>query len=123
MKAALDYELGETQKLRNPHNLFEDDSRRFYRSYVQSICTTFEEACINMQTEHSNISRQNRVKKYLRNILLAPIMKKKSCNASEAVKELREVITKFAPQGPRAHRSEGNKVKYRYGATIGTKWA
>lgn len=37
--------------------------------------------------------------------------------------KLRDIITKFAPQGPRSHRSEEAKVEYLYGAMIGIEWA
>lgn len=37
---------------------------------------------------------------------------------AEAVEALRKTITKFTPQGEKAHRSENNKVEYFYNAVI-----
>lgn len=50
------------------------------------------------------------------------VMQKKSCNISEALEELHEMITKFTPQGPRMHSFEGAKVEYLYDAIMSTDW-
>lgn len=42
---------------------------------------------------------------------------------TEALKNLREVTTKLAPQGPRVYCTEEAKVEYIYDAVIETSWA
>lgn len=106
MEVALGYELSGTQNLRFFYNIFEDDAECFYQRYVQSTCPTFEKAFIKMQTEYNSIALQNRVRKYLKSLSLASIMKKKSCNVPEALEKWREVIKTFTPQGQRTHRSK-----------------
>lgn len=45
-------------------------------------------------------------------------MEKRSCDISEALEELRKVITKHTPQGSKTHRSGEDKVEYLYNAMI-----
>lgn len=62
MEAALDYELSAIQKLRYCHKILDGETKRYYRSYVQYINITFEEARARIQIEYSSIARQKRVK-------------------------------------------------------------
>lgn len=75
-----------------------------------------------MQREYITIGRKNSVRKNLQKLSLAPIMEKKSCIASEAFEELREVINAVAHHGPWTHRSEDHKVEYLHEATIDAEW-
>lgn len=109
---ALNYKHSTNQKLRDFGNLLDDDTKRFYRSYVQPTGTTFGETCIKIQTEYSSITRQNMMRKYLQSPSLALIIENKSWNISEARKELRGMITKCLPQGPGTERSKEDEVKF-----------
>lgn len=122
-EATRDYKLSATQNLKYFHNHFADDVRRFYCIYVQSDSTTFQEACIKIQTEYRSLSHQNRVRKYLQSLSLVSIMGKKPCNFSEALGKLLDVITRFTSQGRRTHQSEEDKVENLYEATIGAECA
>lgn len=122
-EAAIDYELSTDQMLKYFHNLFDGEAKSFYRHHVQTYCTSFEEASTKIQLEFNSIARQNRVRKYLQSLSLTSIMEEKSCSVAEGLEKLREVITKFTPQGPRTHRSEEDKVEYLYDAVIGAEWA
>lgn len=50
-------------------------------------------------------------------------MEMKSYTVSEALEELRDVLTRFDHQGPRAHLSEEDKVDYLYNAVVGQNWS
>ena len=76
-----------------------------------------------MRTGFNSITRQNRVRKYIQGLRLTAITRERSCTVTEALEELRQTITKFAPQGPRNHCSEEDKVEYLYHAVVGHEWA
>lgn len=97
MEAALNYELSAIQKLKYFHDLYFDDARRFYRTYGQPKSATHKEACIKMQKGYSSVAHQKRVRKYHQNLSIAAVMEKKFCNVSEALEELLEIMTNFAP--------------------------
>jgi hypothetical protein len=65
-----------------------------------------------MQKEFNSLTRQNRVRKHLQKLRLSNIVGKRRCTVTDALEELREIITKLTPQGPRTHISEENKVEY-----------
>jgi hypothetical protein len=114
MDAASDYNLTPQQKLDYMHHLFEGEANRFYRSNVVSTCANFVEAVSMMQGEFNSLTRQNRVRKHLQKLRLSLLMKNKNCSVAEGLEELREIITKLMPQGPRTHRSEEDKIEYLY---------
>ena len=64
-----------------------------------------------MQDEYNSITLQNRIRKYLQSLRIQSLMHAKKLNTAEALEELREIITRFAPQGPRTHRPEEDKVE------------
>ena len=49
-------------------------------------------------------------------------MHAKKLKTAEGLEELREIITRFAPQGPQTHRFEEDKVEYIYKAVVGASW-
>lgn len=63
------------------------------------------------------------VQNYLWNLLLSSFTEKYSCTIGKALKELRDAITKFAPQGSRSHKSEKYKAEFLYDAAMTEKWA
>ena len=65
-----------------------------------------------MQDEYNSIIRQNRIGKYLQSLRIQSLVHAKKLNTAEALEVLREIITRFAPQGPRTHCSEEDKVEY-----------
>lgn len=118
IEAAMNYGLNQDQKLRFFHNLFNSKAKQFYRKYVQSICSTYEEACGRVWKVFSSIERQNKVLKHPQNLSIAAITETKACNVSEALEELREVISKYASQGPETHKSRKNRVGHLNDAII-----
>jgi hypothetical protein len=103
MDAANDYNLTNQQKMDFMHHLLDGEAKRFYREKVLSSCTNFAEATAMMQAEFNSLTRQNRVRKHLQKLRLVTIVKKRNCTATEGLEELREIITKLTPQGPRTH--------------------
>lgn len=92
--------MNHDQNLRFFQNLFDGQAKQFYGKYVQSVCDSYDEACARVRNEYISIHRQNKVRKYLQSLSVAPIMRKKACTVSEALEELREVIAKYEIQGP-----------------------
>ena len=121
--ASQDYCLDQDNKFAFFHNIFEGEAKRFYREKVRERCGNFEQACQIMQDEYNNITRQNRIRKYLQSLRIQSLMNTKKLNTAEALEELRENIPRFAPQGPRTHRSGEDKVEYLYKAVVGAPWA
>lgn len=119
----MDYDLSPAQKLKYLHILFIGEANIFYRNYVQSVSSSFQEACASVQNEFNSIARQNRIRKYLQTLSIGSIMKTKSCSVEEALEHLLETRTNFTPQGPSNHRSEDDKVEYLYDAVIEAEWA
>ena len=109
--AAQDYNLDQTNKLAFFHNIFDGEPKRFYREEVGNRCGNFGQACQVMQDEYNSITQQKRIRKYLQSLWIQSLMHAKKLNTAEALEELREIITRFAPQGPRTHRSEEDKVE------------
>jgi hypothetical protein len=105
------------------HHLLDGEAKRFYREEVLSSCTNFAEATAMMQAEFNSSTRQNLVRKHLHKLRLVTIVKKRNCTATEGLEELREIITKLTPRGPRTHRSEEDKVEYLYKAVVGSSCA
>lgn len=122
-EAALDYNLSQSQKFRYVHNLFDGEAKRFFRDQVFPQCDNYPSAAAQMIAEYNNITRQNRVRQYLQGISLTSIMEKESCDTSDGLEKLRNIITRFAPQGPRSYRSEEAKVEYLYNAVAGLSWS
>jgi hypothetical protein len=123
MDATNDYNLTNQQKMDFMHHLLDGEAKRFYREEVLSSCTNFAEATAMMQAEFNSLTRQNVVRKHLHKLRLVTIVKKRNCTVTEGLEELREIITKLTPQGPRTHRSEEDKVEYLYKAVVGSSWA
>lgn len=78
--ASEDYALTEQQKFRYLHNLFDEDAKRFYRTNVQYISLSYNEARTKMENEYNIITRQSRVKQYLQSLHLNKIIEKESCD-------------------------------------------
>jgi Zinc knuckle len=76
-----------------------------------------------MQSEFNSVTRQNRIRKHLQKLRIGDIMTRKTCSVTEALEELREIITKLSTQGPRNHRSDDDKAEYLYKAVVGAHWA
>jgi hypothetical protein len=123
MDACQDYSLTPQQKLDYLHHMFDGEAKRFFRSNVSSNCNSYSEACSLMQSEFNSVTRQNRIRKHLQKLRLGDIMTRKTCSVTEALEELREIITKLSPQGPRNHRSDDDKAEYLYKAVVGAHWA
>lgn len=123
MDASNDYGLTSQQQFNYLHHLFDGEAKRFFRSNVMSSCNSFAEACSLMQQEFNSLTRQSRVRKHLQKLRIGEIMSRKKCSVAEALEELREIITKLAPQGPKTHRSDEAKVEYLYQAVVGASWA
>lgn len=51
------------------------------------------------------------------------VIEKESCDVWDGLEEIRDIITKFAPQGPTSHRFEETKVEYLYEEMMGVEWA
>jgi hypothetical protein len=123
MDASNDYGLTLQQKFNYLHHLFDGEAKRFFRSNVMESCNSFSEACSLMQQEFNSLTRQSRVRKHLQKLRIGEVMNRKKCSVAEALEELRELITKLAPQGPKTHRSDEAKVEYLYQAVVGASWA
>ena len=121
--ASQDYCLDQGNKLALFHNIFKGEAKRLYREKVREVCGNFGEAWQIMQNEYNEITRQNRIRKYLQSLRIQSLRNTKKLNTAEASEELREIITRFAPQGLRTHRSEEDKVEYLYKAVVGAPWA
>jgi len=122
-EACLDFEMNATQKLKFFHRIFEGEAKTFYRNNIAHKVGSFNEAIVVMRNEYSSIARQNRVRKFLQGLSLRSIMREKRLSVSESLDHLREVISKYAPQGPENHRSENDKIEYLSDALVGTDWA
>lgn len=121
--ACNDYELSAPQRYSYLHHLFTGEAKRFYREKVYGIASNYREAILVMQNEFNSITRQTRVRKHLQSLRLNELMSKKKVSVSEALEELRETITKFAPQAPTSHRTDEAKTEYLYKAVVGAQWA
>jgi hypothetical protein len=51
-----------------------------------------------IQAEFNSLKRQNRIRKYVQKLRFVTIVKKRNCAVTEGLEELREIITKLAPQ-------------------------
>jgi hypothetical protein len=123
MDAAKDYDLTNKKNLDFMHHLLDREAKRFYRENVLSFCTNCAEATAMMQEDFNSLTRQNCVRKHQQKLRFLTIVKKKNCTVTEGLEELREIITKLTPQGPRTHRSEEDKVEYLFKAVVGSNWA
>eukprot|EP00171_Calliarthron_tuberculosum_P023804 IDg23804t1 len=121
--ACTDYELPINLTLNFLHHLFSGEAKRFYREKVVGFATSYAEAIMMMQNEFNSINRQTRVRKHLQSLRLNDIMRTKKLAVTEGLEELRETITKFAPQGPSSHRTDEAKTEYLYKAVVGATWA
>lgn len=121
--ATNDYELFRGQKLKYFHNVFNGEARSFYCPRVETNAHSFAEASYMMRDKRNSVVRQNRVRKLLQSLRLKKIIDKKNRSVTEALKELREAMTKFSSQVPRVYRTEKAKVEYMYYAVIGNKRA
>lgn len=121
--AILDYKIDNTSKFQYLHNLFDNEAKRFYRDNVYPVSHTYEEAKRKMVMQYNNITTQNRMRQFLKNISLSSIMDKESCDITVALEKLRSTINKYTPLGPESHRSDATKVEYLYEAVVGHSWA
>jgi hypothetical protein len=121
--AANDYNLSAKQKLDYMHRVLDGKAKRFYREKILLSCATFAEATGMMQEEFNSLPRQSRVRKLLQKLRISTIVGNRRCSVTEVLKNLREIITKLTPQGPRTHSSEEGKVEYLYKAVVGATWA
>lgn len=121
--ASNDYKLSPEQKLAYLHNLFEGEAKQYYHSTAFSKANSYNEAKENIIRFFDTRTRQVRVRQYLQSLTLSSIMEKRSCDVSDGLEYLRNIISKFAPQGPHAHRGQEAKVEYLYNAVLGNQWA
>ena len=121
--AVSDFALSGIQQLKYFHLVFDGEAKQFYRRNIANKADSYEIACSLMRNEYNSFTRQNHVRKFLQGLRLQAIMDKKNCSPNEALEELRSQISKFAPQGPKNHRSEEDKVEYLHDAVIGIDWA
>lgn len=122
-EACRDYELTLDQRLAFLHHLFGGDAKRFFRERVEGRATSYAEAVAMMQSEFNSLTRQNRIRKHLQTLRLNHIVKEKNISTTKALEELRDEITRLAPQGPRTHQSEEDRTEYLYKAVVGAPWA
>lgn len=118
-----DYKLTDKHKHQYVHNLFEGEAKVFFKQNVYPNVRNYEQVKQEMLQEFNNATRQNRVRQYLLSLTLNTIMKDKSCNVSAGLEHLRNIITKFAPQGPPSHRDDAHKVEYLCNAVKKHSWA
>ena len=76
-----------------------------------------------MVSEYNNITRQNRVRQYLQGLKLSEIIQKKSSDISTGLERIREIITKYTPNGLEVYHNDPSKVKYLYDAVLSKSWA
>lgn len=62
------YVFSDTQNIKHFKNLFENNPRHFYWSYVLLTCKTFKEVYIKVQTEYSSSTQQNRMRRCLQTL-------------------------------------------------------
>lgn len=113
------YALTEQPKFRYLHNLFDEDTKRFFRTSDQNIAISYHEAGSKMENEDNSITRQSLVSQYLQSLHQNKIVEKESCNVDEALEKLLDMIAKFSPQGPKSQRTHEGKVEYPYDTVIG----
>lgn len=118
-----DYKLSESQKLKFLHYLFADEAKTFFDSLDISEKDTFEKATNSVIKQFDTKTKQTRVRQYLQSLTLTEIVNNKSCTISDGLEELRSTISKLAPQGPTAHRTEEAKIDYMYNAVLQHEWA
>lgn len=117
---AVHYQLNQKHEFKFLHKLFDGDAKRFYRDKaLNQRITSFAEASVIMKEEYNITTRQKRVQKMLQVLLINYLKKGKGCNVSDALEELRGMIKTYAPQGPRTHRLEQDKVEYLTDVVIG----
>ena len=121
--AVTDYSLSEEQKKKYLHNLFDEEAKRFYRSIHNLNDLQFDQIKSKMVNEYNNITRQNRVRQYLQGLKLSEIIQKESCDISTGLERIREIITKYTPNGPEVYRNDPSKVEYLYNAVLDQSWA
>lgn len=63
--ACSDPSASQGQRFNNLHNLFDDEAKRLYQNLIYSKVTQFQHACDLHRNEHSSVTRQNRICKYL----------------------------------------------------------
>ena len=121
--AAKDYRLTLEQRLDFFHHIFDGEAKTFYRLKVDGVAASFAEALQMLRKEYNSITRQSRVRRHLQSLRLNDIMAKKKLTVTEALEQVRETITRLAPQGPLIHRNDEDKVEYLYKAVVGAEWA
>lgn len=118
-----DYKLSESMMYQFLHNLFDESPLRFLREEVMPNCSTYNAAKLKMIDEYSNITTQNRVRKYLQSLTLSSIISKENIGISEGLDKLRNVIEKFSQQGPLSYRTDEAKIEYLFDALNDQEWA
>lgn len=91
------YGLNEAQKLQYLHNLFDGEAKQFFRAYVQNMSNCNQIAAQKMILELNNITRQNRVRKYLQGLEIQSIMQKEKCNVNDGLEKIRNIISRYSP--------------------------
>lgn len=105
------------------HNLLNNDAKRFYRTNFQDVSYSCNKGRRNMKIEYNSITHQSHVMEHLHILHLNKIMEKESFNYRKKLEKLRNIMTKFTPQGPCSHGSPEAKVIYFYEDMIGTERA
>lgn len=121
-KTCSNYVFSEEQIFCFSHNIFDAEAKQFYRDTIVSTSSTYDDAKQLFISKYRNITKQNRIRRYLQNLTLKNVMDKKSCDFSEALEELRNKITKLAPQRFLSYCKEDIKVEYSYNAVVGNEW-
>ena len=71
-----------------------------------------------MVNEYNNITRQNRVRQYLQGLKLSEIIQKESCDICTGLERIREIISKYTPNGPEVYRNDPSNVEYLQNAVL-----
>lgn len=122
-EAALDYNISQSVKYIYFHNRFDGEAKRFYRDMVRPGCDRYPWDASKMVAEYNIVTCQNRVRQYLQGIRFESFSKEESCDTSEGLEKIRNIIIRFSPQGPKYYRSEEAKVAYLYNAVSAFSWS
>ena len=118
-----DYKVSKLQKFKYVHYIFDEEAKHFFNSISFENNATYEDAVQEMTRHFDTNAKQTRVRQYLQSLTLTETMQKNSCDVSEGLEILRNTISKFAPQGPHAHRTDEAKIEYMYNTVIEHPWA
>lgn len=101
------------------HHPFYDETKIFYRTYVEDNQGTFAEAYVAITSEFKILRRQTRYHILLMKIAQSHVMRTKKQTTTEALEFIRNMIYKLAEQAPELYREAIDGREYMYTAFIG----